>query len=110
MNLTTEPCAIVAYGTYQKNAREGGGDMTRGDGSPVEYVEIHDDLSAAVDAGVRRFTLDRTINGSRPAPGTVVALTLRDWMEPDAKIGARGSAYLTRKRKNVVIDFTPAKS
>lgn len=110
MQVTTDPCAIVRYATYQKNAREGGGDMCRGDGSPVEYVEIHDPLSSSVDEGVRRFTLDPTINGSRPPVGDVVHLILRDWMEPDAKPNGRGGAYLTRKRKNVVVSFTPAKS
>jgi len=110
MQLTTEPLAIAGYAVYQKNAREGGGDMTRADGSPVEYVEVADPLSIAVDGGLRRFTLDRAINGSRPEVGTVCSIVLRDWMEPDAKVGASGRPYVTRKRKNVAIGFTIAKT
>ncbi len=109
MNLTTDPLTIAAYGTYQRRPNEGGGDMKRGDGSSVEFVEVYDELSLSVDAGLRRFTLDRAINGSRPAVGDVVVIELRDWIEAEAKIGAGGRPYVGRKRRNVAVGFAPAK-
>jgi hypothetical protein len=103
MQLSTAPLVIERYATYQKSPREGGGDMTYGDGTPVEYVEVRDPESQ-MDEGLRRFTLDRAINGSRAEVGAKVGLVLRDWIEPDAKTGTYG-AYIGRKRKNLVVGF-----
>lgn len=105
MQLTTSGVLVVGYGTYQKNESEGGGDMTRRDGSKVEYVEVLDG-DTSTDNGVRRFTLDPSINGSRPEAGAKVAVTLKDWCEADARISPRnGRAYIASKRRNVALGF-----
>ena len=107
MKITANDVVVHGYGVYQKNPREGGGPMTRGDGSPVEYVEIIDNDSIAVRGGERRFTLHPTINGNRPKVGTTVNMIMADFLEPDAKLGAGNRPYVTQKRKNVVTDLMP---
>lgn len=109
MQIVTSPVTVHAYGVYQRNRSEGGGPMTRRDGTHVEFVEVLDDDSTTIDAGVRRFTLDPTINGSRPDVGAVMRLELKDWCEGKAKVGGRG-AYIASHRRNVVLSFAPAKS
>ena len=105
MLVTAPGLTVHAYGVYQKNQSEGGGDMSRRDGSKVEYVELVDSDSTIED-GVRRFTLDPSINGSRPDVGAVVTVQLRDWCEPDARVSPRtGRAYIASKRRNVAIGF-----
>lgn len=106
MLVTAPGLTVHAYGTYQKNPSEGGGPMSRRDGSLVEYVELVDPDSVSMEGGVRRFTLDPSINGGRPEVGAVVTVTLRDWCEPDAKVSPRTQrAYIASKRRNVAVAF-----
>lgn len=107
MQITTAAVELLGYGVYQRNEREGGGDMTRRDGSPVEYVEVRDPESER-DGGVRRFTLDRSVNGERAEAGSTQHLVMRDWVEAEAKTGTYGP-YIGSKRRSLVVGFTPAK-
>jgi hypothetical protein len=80
--------------------------MTRRDGSPVECVAFMVDGEDAP----REFALDRSINGDRPAEGTVTDLLLESIVRVEARNGRSGRPYVHRAVKYRVTGFVPTEA
>lgn len=98
--LSTSEVRIVGYGTWEA---DDGRAFTYRDGTPVEFVEfVSDDEPRS-----RRVTLDRSVNGARPAVGEVVSLLINDYLKADAAINREGKAFPVYREKRKVVGFNP---
>jgi hypothetical protein len=93
--------SIARYGQYGTDAT--GRQIAYRDGSPVEWVEVLD-----VDGGVRRMTLDPSINGSRLPVGTVADFRCQLTSRQSVVYGRDGRERIQARDAWKVLEMAPA--
>jgi hypothetical protein len=92
---TQEAVEIIGYAPWdESNDRMG------------EYVRIR----VAGEDRTRRYTVDKAINGDRPAAGSYAKLTFAERVEPKAYNDRNGAPQIRHVEKRRVVGLKPAKS
>jgi len=93
MLATTEPVTIIGYGPWDPQNDKFG-----------EWVRV----KADADQETRRYTLDKSVNGDRPAEGERVTVQLLSRMKATAYIDGNGKAQAGSKEQLKAIGFKKA--